>query len=254
MEILTRDVLRVVFKFMTFHEARTMYKVSRVFYKAWNTDSLWYLWSLQEFGDVYLELDIADPTTWKAFFKIWWTGKRMAMNMQHVRSPGSFYYRGENRACKFLVGDRFIKMRHGDVVETGAGDQKIWHSEKGFMILKTPMNHNTISIPSEFSYPTFDFDYWQIAIGGRCYSTAISMPPGARKALQFKLDNSGMIEYYVDPRVPGIQFIPMASNYMSIERFDSLIHRHVIYGKENFHLRCVYLLIRRGVQYEISLN
>ena len=252
MDTLTKDPLTIIFSFMTFDEARTMCLVNKVFNRAWQVDRLWELWAKQEFGDVDLQLDVTDPTTWKAFFKIWWTGKRMAMNMQHVRRPGSFYNRSRYQAAKFLVGDRFIKLRHGDLVENETGEHKIWHAEKGFMKLLIRTDQSQI-IPSEFSYPAFHFFYWNSVIGSQRYSIAISMPPDVRKAMQIELKIDGTIEYYIDPRVSGIRFVPVKGNYVTPEAFNRLFHEEIIDGKSHFYLRCTYVMARRSNYYEMSL-
>lgn len=226
MQDIPRDVFQSLIKQFTFKESRVLLKISR----RWNTlyeseYGHWQRWCQEEFGDIDPKHDMPDfadfPDRWRLLFKMFWGLRSRAGKMFAKRHKlfslkkmlKSWYYRSKDKSTIYASNlCNRSNLRHGDIlldanfqVNNWRGIHFVEKSDTSCRFIDS-CEHAILKVPQQFAFPEFPLDYFLIPSLNT--SLNIRMTPEDLAALRFHLHPVGYIEYYEDPRAPGIKFVP----------------------------------------------
>lgn len=227
-----RDLASKISAYLGFRDGHSLGRTNR-FWKTQYDDSIecWIRWYHEIFG--LLSANYALDSL-KSKFQRLWNARRSAHQAVPTlpdRFKPYFYFRQANRPCVFVSGYyNNLMMETGDLIlspdRMNENNSQFpnrgvlcWHHELTPLDTRDAMREST---PRVFSFPDIPLSfYYQILIPCVVH---IRMNPSDLKGLKFHTSPMGQIEWYTDPRLPGIQIsITARGQLFTIEIFRELL-------------------------------
>lgn len=249
----SRDIASYLLKFVEFRTGRSLCQVNRFWNEQCDAKPLWKRWFQEVFG--YLDSALPDPcSNWKWYFANFWSSRKMAR--QAIKLPERFepffYYRVENKPCVFVENYHdAISLQTGDIILDAKLIAK-WNAEypnwgitfydaqlrtliQGFSV------DVRVSTPQQLWFPKIPFDYYCDLLFP--YVVHIKMEKLDRDNLVFHLRESGYIDWYSDPRLPGKKiYVRTMVGRMTIGEFGRNILHDILHeecyeaNEDSYHL------------------